>query len=303
MPREDIAFKNADQITLRGWLYKPLTSISDPLPCLVMAHGFSGVKELGLPGFAEYFTAHLPIACLIYDHRGFGESDNLPTQPRQEIVPAQQVNDYSDAVTYLQTRSDIDSERIAIWGSSLSGGHVLNVAAVDRRVKAAISQVPLVDGWDNIRRLLRPDFIPAVNELFKKDRLGVFKGEVPAVLPVVSEDPGQQSALPTVKSPVAFTSLGPHANWKNFVTLKSLEAVRGYIPGSHIQDISPTPLLMVVAENDDVTPTDLALKAYEKALEPKSLHIFPGGHFDLYTLQPNFKVQADFLRRHLCLSG
>ncbi|KAL3440006.1 Alpha/Beta hydrolase protein [Aspergillus insuetus] len=302
MSREDISFKNADQITLRGWLYKPTTPTSDLLPCVAMAHGFSGVKELGLPGFAEYFTAHLPIACLIYDHRGFGDSDNLPTQPRQEIIPAHQVNDFSDAVTYLETRPDIDPDRIAIWGSSLSGGHVLNVAAVDRRVKAVISQVPLVDGWQNIHRVLRPDFIPAVNKLFKKDRLGVFTGEAPAVLPVVSEDPGQQSALPTVKSPEAFTSLGPHANWKNFVTIKSLEAVRGYIPGSHIRHISPTPLLMIVAENDDVTPTDLALKAYKKALEPKSLQIFPGGHFDLYKFEPNFKVQANFLRRHLCVS-
>jgi cephalosporin-C deacetylase-like acetyl esterase len=133
-----------------------------------MTHGFSGVKENSLPGIAEYFTESLVIACLVYDHRGFGDSNNQPTQPRQEILPAYQVSDYSDAVTYLQMRSDINSNKIGIWGSSYSGGHVLCVGAIDRRVSAVISQVPLVDGWETFHRLIRPDFVPLVNELIQK---------------------------------------------------------------------------------------------------------------------------------------
>jgi cephalosporin-C deacetylase-like acetyl esterase len=168
MSRQDVSFKTADQTTLRGWLYKPSTPISGSLPCLVMTHGFSGVKENSLPGIAEYFTESLVIACLVYDHRGFGDSNNQPTQPRQEILPAYQVSDYSDAVTYLQMRSDINSNKIGIWGSSYSGGHVLCVGAIDRRVSAVISQVPLVDGWETFHRLIRPDFVPLVNELIQK---------------------------------------------------------------------------------------------------------------------------------------
>ena len=39
---------------------------------------------------------------------------------------------------------------------------------------------------------------------------------------------------------------------------------------------------MVVALNDTITVTDLALAAYERALEPKRLELVPGGHFEPY---------------------
>ena len=83
----------------------------------------------------------------------------------------------------------------------------------------------------------------------------------------------------------------------------SIEAFREYNPSAHIHHISPTPLLMTVAENDVLTPSDLALELYSRAREPKQLHILPGGHFDGYS-GPNFErnsqVQAEFLRKHLC---
>lgn len=83
----------------------------------------------------------------------------------------------------------------------------------------------------------------------------------------------------------------------------SIEAFREYDPSFHIHHISPTPLLMTVAENDTLTPTDLALKAFSRALEPKTLHIIPGGHFDGYS-GSNFELnagnQAEFLRKTLC---
>src|ERR1700744_1876062 len=139
MSSENISFQTSDAVNLRGWFYKPKEAKS-PLPCLVMAHGFSALKEMDLKSFAEYFVAHLNVACLVYDNRGFGESDTKAGQPRQEILPAQQTSDYSDAITYAQSRSDVNENRIGIWGSSYSGGHVLWVGAVDRRVKVVLSQ-------------------------------------------------------------------------------------------------------------------------------------------------------------------
>lgn len=76
------------------------------------------------------------------------------------------------------------------------------------------------------------------------------------------------------------------------------------MPATHIKHISPTPLLMVVADNEQVTPTDLALKTFVKAPEPKSLHILLGGHFDVYAgshLERNVEAQASFRHRHLWL--
>ena len=83
----------------------------------------------------------------------------------------------------------------------------------------------------------------------------------------------------------------------------SIEAFRAYDPSAMIHRISPTPLLLTVAQNDVLTPTDLAIEAYTKAREPKQLHILPGGHFEAYT-GPNFEknvgVQAEFLKCYLC---
>ncbi|KAE8312823.1 Alpha/Beta hydrolase protein [Aspergillus transmontanensis] len=218
------------------------------------------------------------------------------SQPRQEIITAHQISDYSDAITYLQTRPDINPDRIGVWGSSYSGGHVLCVGAVDRRVKAVVSQVPLVDGWENFHRLICPDFVPSTGR-------GVAAGETPKCLPVVNENPLMQSALPSADSYQFFSTYAPGMKWENSITVKSPEALRGYVPLTDIEHISPTPLLMIVADNDLVTQTDLALKVYAKALEPKSLHILPGGHFDVYAgehFEPNVEAQVSFLRRHLC---
>lgn len=166
MTRTKIEFKNSDGITLRGWLYTPDHTKVDKLPAIVMAHGFSALKEMTLDSYAEAFVANLPMCCLVYDHRGFGESDNAPGQPREEIVPNLQIADYSDAITYAATRPEINPDKIGVWGTSYSGGHVLVVAAVDRRVKVVMSQGPCVSGWDNFHRLVRPDLIPQLDAMF-----------------------------------------------------------------------------------------------------------------------------------------
>lgn len=166
MGREDIEFKTSDHVTLRGWFYKPDNHSGDKLPAVVLAHGFSALKEMDLNTFAEEFTSKLPIAALVYDNRGFGDSDHKEGEPRYEIVPALQISDYSDAITYVSQRPEVNPDKIAIWGSSYSGGHVLYVGAVDRRVKAVLSQAPLVSGWDNFNRLVRPDFAVGFNAMF-----------------------------------------------------------------------------------------------------------------------------------------
>jgi uncharacterized protein len=75
-----------------------------------------------------------------------------------------------------------------------------------------------------------------------------------------------------------------------------------YEPGIYIDRISPTPLLLVVAAGDVLTPADLALEAYERALEPKKLVVLPGGHFGAYT-GPDFDLSSgaarDWLVQHL----
>ncbi len=189
--RQDIEF-NAEGTTLRGWLYTP-NSGSRPFPTIVMAHGFSAVKEMYLDSYAESF-ANVGLAALVFDNRNFGASDG---EPRQEIDPWAQVRDYRHAITYARTRPEVNRDAIGVWGSSYSGGHVLVVGAIDRRVKCVVSQVPLTSGYRNILRLVRADLIAPTRSLFEQDREARFAGQPPAMIPVVTADPAGQAALPT----------------------------------------------------------------------------------------------------------
>ncbi len=163
--RTDIEFKTQDGVTLRGWHYLP-DGRSGKVPTVVMAHGFSAVKEMYLDKFAEVFAA-AGLGALVFDNRNFGASDG---EPRQEIDPWEQVRDYRDAITFAETLAETDADRIGIWGSSYSGGHVLVVGAIDRRVKCVAGQVPLISGHNNARRLIRADFWAALHRSFDDDR-------------------------------------------------------------------------------------------------------------------------------------
>ena len=236
----------------------------------------------------------------MFDNRNFGASDG---EPRQEIDPWAQVRDHRHAITYARTREEVDGDRIGIWGSSYSGCHVLAVGAIDRRVKCVVSQVPLISGHENARRLVRSDFIAGTLEAFDADREARFRGEPPAMIPVVDADPMAASALPTPDSWEWFSQTGETRApmWRNEVTLRSVEMFFEYEPGAWIQWMSPTPLLLVVAQNDHLTVSDLAIAALERAREPKRLALLPGGHFDAYVagFDAASRVARDWFAAHL----
>ena len=104
------------------------------------------------------------------------------------------------------------------------------------------------------------------------------------MIAVVSDDPNTPCALPTPDSYEWFTETGKTRApaWRNEVTLRSVEMFTEYEPGSYIEYISPTPLLIVVAAEDHLTIADEAIAAYSRALEPKSLVLLSGGHFNAY---------------------
>jgi uncharacterized protein len=276
--RENIEF-DAEGATLRGWFYRP-DDAGARVPCIVMSHGFSAIKEMHLDEYAEVFC-QAGLACVVYDNRGLGASDAAPGKPRQELDPWEQIRDYQHAITYAQVRPEVDAGRIGVWGSSYSAGHSYVVAAIDRRVKVVCGQVPLVSGRRAFETLVRIDFWQQTWELLAADRFARARGETAAMLPVVDADPTAQSALPTPDS-YEFFSAYEGTSWRNEVTLRSLEFFQGYEPGEYLKRISPTPLLMIVAPNDRLVAGELACDAYETAAHPKKLVVVPGGHFDAY---------------------
>ncbi|MCZ4433033.1 alpha/beta hydrolase [Agrobacterium sp. SOY23] len=296
MSRSDVAFwSEGDQ--LRGWFYRPEEKV-ERYPAIVMAHGFSAVKEQYLDRYAEKF-AESGFGVLVFDHGCFGASDG---QPRFEVDPERQRRGYKDAISFVQTIDGPDPDRIGIWGTSYSGGHVLVVAAEDRRVKAVVSQVPTISGSKVAVRRSKTPQASYLREQLAKDRTVRVLSNERGYVSVVSRDHDTPCALPGVDSFEYFTTSSTFApNWNPDVTIRSLELARANEPGAYIRFISPTPLLMLVAEDDHLTPTDLALDAFDRAGEPKALEMLPGGHFEPYTtlFDRSCEAATSWFQKHL----
>lgn len=276
---QEVAFRADGDLELRGNLYIPSAG-EGPYPALTMSVGYGGVKEHGTVPYAEAFVK-AGFVVLLHDHRGFGRSDG---EPRQDINPWRQIDDWRRAVTYLQTRDEVDPARIGLWGSSYSGGHAIVMGATDPRIKAVVAQVPTISGYQQGLRRVPAAALAKLEESFAADELAQLKGEEPHRIALVSD--GSTPAAYTDPEAVSFYLQPlPDGAWENNVTIRSTRAARAYEPGIFITRVSPTPLMMVVGDNDTVTPTDLALEAYQQALPPKELVLFPGGHFDGYLSQ------------------
>lgn len=276
--RQNVEFVGEQSVTLRGWLLSPSDSGEMSLPAISMCHGYAAVKEHALEKFATLF-AEAGFIVLVHDHRNFGASDG---EPRYDIDPWMQIADWCRALSFLESHPRVDSSRIGIWGSSCSGGHALVLAASDQRVKCVVSQVPTISGFEQIRRRVSPDALPAYLDNLMQDIRRIHAGASPATQAVVSEDTNIAAAYRSQEASNFYLPGIGNSDWKNTVTLHSSFAAQMFEPGIWISRVSPRPLLMIIANDDRVTMTDLELRAYEEALEPKSLTAISGGHFAPY---------------------
>ncbi|TKA64531.1 hypothetical protein B0A49_10085 [Cryomyces minteri] len=294
--RKDVEFPTADGLKLRGWLY----SAGEKRPCIILTQGLSGKKEHFLDVFAERFQA-AGYAALAYDNRNWGASDG---SPRNESDPLLQTRDYSAAFDYAASLPDVDPTKIVFWGSSLAGGNAICAAAVDKRVKAVISQVPFTSG-----EFVSMAIGPLAGHILA-DHPQAVNGGSPTMWPVIPESAdelqnGTSKAILNTPDVIPFLEALDHkgATTEKSVTLQSLFYMMSHEPKAFIHRISPTPLLMVVGENDLCVPTNLQLAMYQLAAEPKQVHVVRGtGHFGVYygdKFEENIKVQVDFLNRML----
>ncbi len=132
---------SSNRIVLRGWLRSP--DGDGPHPLVILAHGLGGLKEWTIPEVADALVG-AGIAAMAFDYRNFGDSDG---RPREEVDHYGRIEDWQSAISYATTLPEIDRDRIGIWGTSLGGRDVLAVAAIDRRLRCVVSQVPLIK-WE-----------------------------------------------------------------------------------------------------------------------------------------------------------
>lgn len=284
--RESLAI-SVNGVHLDAWLYLPASA--GPHALVVMSPGFAALKGQALDRFAEVFGG-AGLAVLVYDQRNFGRSGG---EPRGEIDPRLQLDDLREVLTWACLQPCFDARRIGVWGSSYSGGHALQLAAWDRRVRCVVAQVPTISGHQNFLRRAG-ERLHEWREGFAEDRSARHAGGPIGYRRVITEA-GEAGIYPGADAQAFYkTARVLEAGWDNRVTLRSSELASEYEPELTIERISPTPLLMLVAERDTVTPTDLALAAFNRAGEPKRLVLLPGGHFDPYG--PCFQQAAEAAR-------
>ncbi|MFN8028301.1 MAG: alpha/beta hydrolase [Acidimicrobiia bacterium] len=304
--RVDVEFADHEGVTLRGWLFAGSGTAAAPGPALVMAHGFSATKEMALDRFAAVFAA-AGVTVLAYDHRCLGASDG---EPRQLVDPYLQARGYRAALDWLCARPEVDAGRVGIWGSSFSGGEVLVVGAVDRRVRAVVANVPLA-GFPGV------DYTDAASVAERFDALRVALDDPagpgtagspvdPAgpLAPVHAPGNELHVVMPQPESTEWFLRAGGEGtNWENRIFLGGTpEGAPAFDPGVAAAHLAPTPLLMVVASDDTLAATDVALATFERAGAPKQLELVEGHHFVDYdgeSFTHVARVMTDFLTQYL----
>ncbi|MFM0088811.1 alpha/beta hydrolase [Paraburkholderia sediminicola] len=266
-------------VSVHAWVFRP-SGFSGPRPAITMAHGFAGLKYRGLGAFAERFAA-AGFVVVVHDHRNFGLSGGAV---RGDIDPWQQISDWRRVISYVEAMDGVDATRIGLWGTSYAGGHALVLAATDSRIKAVVSQVPTISGYEQSMRRIAPADRPALNELYNEDERAQHRGALPMTQLLVSTDPNVRAAYRS-QAVIDFHDqfqIPDGVDHGEVITLQSSRRAQMFDPGVWVSRIAPKPLLMIVGTRDETTPTDLALAAYEQAQEPKRLVMFEGGHYDAY---------------------
>ncbi len=266
-----------------------------PPPLVILGHGLGGTREMGLEPYARRFV-DAGIAALVFTYRHFGDSDGMP---RQLLDIEHQLGDWAAALAYARSIDGVDASRIAVWGSSFGGGHVIEVAARDSGVAAVVSQCPFTDGLASLRaaspRSLARLAIPAL-----RDELARVRHKPPVTVALVGA-PGSTALLTSPDSVAGYHALiPPDMNAEGGVAARIINRIALYRPGRSARKVS-APILFCICDNDAVAPAETAAR-YAAAAPRGEVKRYPIGHFDIYLGEPFERAvrdQTEFLVRHL----
>ncbi len=276
-----------------GWLYLPET-VERP-PVVIMAHGFAGERSFGLEPFAERL-ATAGLAVFLFDYRNFGDSEG---QPRNLVDPFRHLKDWRTAMAHVRRLDEVDGNRLGLWGTSFSGGHVIMAAARDKDVRAISAQVPYVDPISTFKRVGMGHVVRG-SILALRDLLRAATGRPPLNIPVVAE-PGTFAAMNTPESLPGYRALVPKGvTWNNECPARILLTMSFYRPLGVARKVH-CPALVVLAERDSLIDARAVEKTASRMPDATLLR-FPVGHFDVYSGEVFERVvteQTGFFTRHL----
>jgi len=272
---------------LPGGKYRP--------PVVVMAHGFAAERSFRLPAYAEHF-AQRGLATYLFDYRGFGDSDG---EPRNYVDARRHLADWQAAVAHVRTLHQVDGSRLALWGTSFSGGHAIVTAANDPNVMALVAQAPYVDPfglwfWTDLRFVARA----LVHGL--RDLLRAATRRSPHYIKVAGR-PKEFALLNTPETWPGFQTILPEGTtWQNRCPARIVLTVPFYRPASSATRVT-CPALIMYAEHDSIISASSVQRAAARIPQSTSVMV-PLGHFDIYTgeaFEAASEMQAEFLELHL----
>jgi pimeloyl-ACP methyl ester carboxylesterase len=266
-----------------------------PHPVVVLVHGGGAVHDMKLPELEAAFSA-AGLAVVAFDYRHFGDSEGAP---RQVMSVRRQLQDVDAALAYVADRSDLDSTRVALWGTSFGANHVLTAAARHPEVAAAVVQCPIVrgravafaSGMGNIVRLTPPIVTDAVCALLRLPRRYV---------PIAAR-PGERGF---VNLPGAYDGwhavAPPESTFENRVAAASAFGILVYDASRRARDVR-CPLLVCVSDNETLIDLGLVRRVADDAPRSEVIH-YDADHFEVYfppVLDEIVADQVQFLHRHL----
>lgn len=255
------------------------------MPAVVLAHGFSGVKELLLPAYGKRLSA-AGFVTLAFDYRGFGASEG----ERGRLVPLEQMADIRNAVTFLQTLPEVNADAIGLWGSSFGGANSLRVAAVDKRVKALVAQLTFGSGTRMVTGKMSPDERQKLTGALKKAReREVTKNRSLRLSPdqLISDDDSKAFFARILRE---YPTL---AETKIPFTL--LQHIIEHNPEDEIDKVT-CPVLILAADADIVTPPGESQILYDRIRSEKRLIVLPNcRHYEAYAGEPFEKGMTEIV--------
>ena len=278
----------------RGDLYTPNGS-QDP-PIVIMAHGFAAERAFRLPAYAEKFV-QAGLAVYLFDYRSFGDSEG---EPRNYVDHRRHNQDWSAAIDHVRSLPGINPQKIALWGTSFSAGHVILSAARDEHISAIVLQVPHVDSFTTIQKLGLRYVLQAIPHGIW-DIFRAITRRSPHYIRVIGS-PDEFAALNTAETLPGYSAIIPEGSaWENKCPGRIALTFPFYRPIASASKVK-CPALIMLAENDSLIDP----KSVEKtaARMPNSTLIrYPYGHFDIYNgvaFEEAVGKQTEFLEKQLC---
>lgn len=278
---------NSSGLNCAADFYAPFNA-TGKLTCIVMGHGFTGTKDQLAPYAMKFAEAGM--AVLTFDYRYFGESDG---KPRQIIDIKKQMEDWKAAINLARSLETVNPNRIVLWGSSLSGGYVINLGSEDSSIAGIVAQVPAIDkstkgmSIEGKAKMEREgiSLFALIMISLKSIAAGIYDairgliGLSPYYMPVFGK-PGSVAGFTDPaceKYSELFAKAG--STWQNQFAPRFLFGVPKYKQGT--AERIKMPLLICVAEKDTEANPEMAIDIATKAPHGKFI-IYPVTHFEVY---------------------